>query len=59
MVAVLLDNFTAAAADEKARVATEKSKLEGRTPQVFHLSLFLVSLRTPVKACLTIVSSKA
>ena len=44
VVAVLLDNFTAAAAQEKERMAREKSKYDGRTAQVHAIDPLLAAL---------------
>ena len=44
VVAVLLDNFTAAADEEKQRKAQHKAKLEGRTPVVYAMDPLLAAL---------------
>ena len=44
VVAVLLDSFTAAAEEEKLRSAAEKSKFDGRTPQVHAVDPLLAAL---------------
>ena len=44
VVAVLLDNFTAAADQEKNRKAQERAKAEGRTPVVYAIDPLLAAL---------------
>ena len=41
-MAVLLDNFTAAADQEKQRKALAKAKEEGRTPVVYAIGIVVV-----------------